>query len=194
MKKAILFVLILIQSAGYLRAQNPDIDLLRRINSPEPAQQCFWPETSNSVYWVFPAYTVANLTYGLIGNDKLALSYSLECTLSAGISLAITGCIKNWVNRPRPAQAYPGLIRSYNSKEGKSFPSGHTALAFSTATTASFQGNKWFISVPVFTWPIAVGYSRMRLGRHYPSDVLCGALIGIGSGLLSHWITNQIVR
>jgi len=193
MKKTLAPILMLFLSAGYATAQNPDIDILRRINAPNPVRQTFWLETSNSVYWVPPVYAVANLGYGLIGKDRVALRYSMESALSAGIGLALTGCIKNLVNRPRPAQAYPDIIGTYIYSEGKSFPSGHTTLAFATATTLALQGGHWYISVPVFSWPLAVGYSRMRLGRHYPTDVLCGAVIGIGSGLLSHWIAGRIM-
>lgn len=193
MKKILFVFCLFILPVSYSSAQNLDIDLLRKINTQQANQPPFWREVSNSAYWVPPAYMISNFAYGIAANDRYALHYGLESAISAGISLAITGSIKELVNRPRPSQTYPDLIHSYSFTNGKSFPSGHTTLAFATATTMFYQSKQWFVSVPIIVWPISVGYSRMRIGKHYPSDVLVGALIGIGSGILSHWVTNQIL-
>ena len=74
-----------------------------------------------------------------------------------------------------------------------SFPSGHTVTAFATALTIG-----WF--APRWRWPLLgvaalVGVSRVAVGAHYPSDVLAGALLGIGSALLlrKSFATRRIV-
>lgn len=149
---------------------------------------------SNSIKWVPIAYPVGNLGYGLIINDKNALRYSLESSLSMGISTLLSSALKEAVGRPRPQISYPD-IHSYKEPNYKSFPSGHAALSFSLATTMAYHANgRTYISFPIFSWPIGVGYSRMRLGRHYPTDVLGGAIIGIGSGIFSHWLTDRIIK
>lgn len=176
------------------KSQNLDIDLLRKFNSRNPTGQTYWMQTSNSAYWMAPTWTAGNLAYGLIYKDKKAIRNGFESALSVGIGLALSGGIKTLVNRPRPTQTYPDAIRSYTDSEGKSFPSGHTTLAFATATTISLQYKKWYITVPAYAWAASVGYSRMRLGRHYPTDVAAGALVGIGSGYLSHWLTKKIFK
>ncbi len=176
------------------QSQNMDIDLLRKFNSRNPAGQTYWMQTSNSAYWTAPTFTAGNLAYGLLYKDKKAIKNGLEMTISVGISIAISGGIKELVNRPRPTETYPDQIRSYSDAGGKSFPSGHTSLAFATATTLSLQYKKWYITVPAYAWAASVGYSRMRLGRHYPTDVAAGALVGIGSGYLSHWLTKKIFK
>jgi membrane-associated phospholipid phosphatase len=73
-----------------------------------------------------------------------------------------------------------------------SFPSGHTTHAFVLATSVSLVYPEWYIIAPSYIWAGAVGYSRMHLGVHYPSDVWAGALIGSGSAYLCHQINQKI--
>jgi len=175
-------------------AQNLDLVVLRSLNSSNPSSQTYWIQTSNSVYWVPTTALMSGLSYGLLAKDKRVLRSTFESALGIGISVAVSSGIKQLVNRPRPSQSYPDEINSYTSSTGKSFPSGHTSLAFSTATVLSLQYKKWYVTVPAFAWAASVGYSRMALGRHYPSDVLCGAAVGVGSGYLGHWLTKKIFR
>jgi len=176
-----------------LSAQNFDIELLRQLNVENPTEDIFWREVSNSILWVPAVYVGGNLGYGLIANDKTALRYSMESSMSMGISLLLTGALKQIVGRPRPSIVYPE-IQTYTTPNYLSFPSGHSALSFSLTTSMAYHANdRAYISIPIFTWPIGVGYSRMRLGRHYPTDVLAGAIIGIGSGIFSHWLTGKII-
>lgn len=194
MIKRISFVFIALFSFLNALAQNPDIRLLQKLNAPFSNHEERWIDISNSVYWIPPVYLVSNLAYGIAANNREARRYGLEAGISTVISMAITGGLKYIVDRPRPAQAYPELIRTYSFTDGKSFPSGHTSLAFATATTMAYQAQRWYVSVPVFTWSTTIGYSRMRLGKHYPTDVLVGTIIGLGGGILGHWVTNKIVR
>ena len=194
MKRVIVCVGFCTLVSSQAQSQNMDIDLLRKFNSRNPTGQTYWLQTSNSAYWMAPTLTAGNLAYGLLYKDKKAMRSGFESALSVGICLAVSGGVKTLVNRPRPTQTYPDQIQSYSNSEGKSFPSGHTTLAFATATTLSLQYKKWYVTVPAYAWAASVGYSRMRLGRHYPTDVACGAIVGIGSGYLSHWLTKKIFK
>ncbi|HSC36729.1 MAG TPA: phosphatase PAP2 family protein, partial [Chitinophagaceae bacterium] len=71
-----------------------------------------------------------------------------------------------------------------------SFPSGHTSSAFAMATSISMSYPKWYVIAPCYLWAGTVGVSRIVLGVHYPSDVLAGALVGMGSA----YVTNRATR
>ena len=118
------------------------------------------------------------------------------CIISVASALneVIVNIIKYSVNRDRPFVTYPDITKK--SKGGSpSFPSGHTSSAFATATSLSLAYPKWYIVAPSYLWAGTVGYSRMHLGVHYPSDVLCGAIIGAGCSFLTYkannWLNNK---
>ena len=64
-----------------------------------------------------------------------------------------------------------------------SFPSGHTGVAFAFASGVSPLGKKAHTMALIFA--CIMGFSRLYLRVHYPTDVLAGALVGTLSGLLS---------
>jgi membrane-associated phospholipid phosphatase len=62
-----------------------------------------------------------------------------------------------------------------------SFPSGHSASAFATATVVQ-EHFGWKAGIPAYTFAGFVGASRLAAGKHYLSDVVIGAGIGIAAG------------
>lgn len=77
-----------------------------------------------------------------------------------------------------------------------SFPSGHTATAFMTATMLSkeYGHNFPWISIGAYTTATATGLMRMANNKHWLSDVLTGAGIGILSTEVGYWIGNLIFK
>ena len=93
--------------------------------------------------------------------------------------------MKYIINRERPYITYPYLEKASDGGS-PSFPSGHTEAAFATATSLSLAFPKWYVIAPSYIYAGSVGYSRMHLGVHYPSDVLAGALVGTTSSYFTY--------
>jgi membrane-associated phospholipid phosphatase len=87
--------------------------------------------------------------------------------------------IKHLVGRPRPVTALPTFAMGGPSfvPEIDSFPSGHATSVFAVATVfgAFYPRFRW----PLYTVAAAVAVGRVYLDRHYLSDILAGAAIGI---------------
>ncbi len=96
-------------------------------------------------------------------------------------AITTNGPVKLLTRRRRPAPSVrPALIRMPRSP---SFPSGHSAAAFAFAAAAARELPE--LAPVLGPLAVAVGYSRVHTGVHYPSDVAAGAAIGIGSAVLS---------
>jgi undecaprenyl-diphosphatase len=87
--------------------------------------------------------------------------------------------LKLLVGRPRPALGAGGvaLAGSFIPTDLDSFPSGHATSVFAVATVvATFYPR---LRLPLFMLAAAVALGRVYLGRHYVSDILAGALLGL---------------
>jgi len=125
------------------------------------------------------------LAAGIIDNNKLTIKKGIYLAESAAAATFVAYGMKYSFKRSRPYVETPGLT-STGSGNSPSFPSGHTSVAFASATSLYLAYPKWYVAVPAFAWAASVGYSRMYLGVHYPSDVLAGAVIGAGSAWLMY--------
>ena len=109
------------------------------------------------------------------GNEKMAETGALAAA-AAMESGTITYALKQVVGRRRP------LSRS----ERDSFPSGHVTLAFTMATVGGHEYPK--LRIPLYAAAFGTAFARVYLGRHYPSDVIVGALIGTLAGIhITHY-------
>ena len=187
-RSAVLLLLILVIGIKSF-AQNGETQWLIHNNSTNPS--AVWKGFSSSVYPIALASPSAILAYGYLKKDKHFKNAGWYIVGSLAANTIVTQATKYIVNRKRPYLDYPALITPYQIESDASFPSGHTSTAFATAAALSITFNKWYVAVPAYAWATGVGYSRINLGEHYPSDVLVGAIVGAGSAYLCKWLNKK---
>jgi len=187
-----LCIIILILLEAELFSQSADIRLLRTINSSQTLQSDrFFQFISNSNAYIVISTPVFMGAAGLIKDDKILLKNTCTVAASIAVNELVTTALKYSIGRDRPFITYPDLTKKSDAGS-PSFPSGHTSSAFATATSLSLTYPKWYVIAPSYVWAGTVGYSRMHLGVHYPSDVLAGALIGSGCAWLTFTVNKKL--
>lgn len=73
-----------------------------------------------------------------------------------------------------------------------SFPSGHTLASFEAATALLIHKRK--LGKIAIVLAIIIGLSRIYLFVHYPTDVLCGAILGVGIAFLATFIVEKVIE
>ena len=193
MTKKIFFAIILsifFSQSSY--AQNWEIDFLKNVNPHYPTNNT-WRTISSTAEPLAVCVPLGMITAALISNNHQLETTGYQIAGSLIVTAAITEGLKIINNRPRPYETYPNDIHPDSYESGKSFPSAHTSLAFSTATSLMLSTKKWYIAAPAYAWATSVAYSRMYLGQHYPTDVIAGALVGAGSAWLTHWVNKKYI-
>lgn len=100
-------------------------------------------------------------------------------TFSLLINFIITNLIlKNVVARIRPYEVLQGLDLLVKNAHDYSFPSGHTSSVFAVSGIIFLTCPKK-VGIPALLFGVLMGYSRLYVGIHYPSDVLAGAVVGL---------------
>lgn len=181
------FIVFFLSGTLSLHAQNrigqADFAILQKMEAQRTAGMTkLMRGISDANKFVNIGVPAALLVTGAIRHDEDMQQNGLYIATSTASTIVFTFIIKKLVKRPRPFQAHLNFSAVYQPGE-HSFPSGHTSSAFSTATALSMVYSKWYVIAPSLLWASSVGYSRMYLGVHYPTDVAGGALIGAGSAL-----------
>lgn len=101
--------------------------------------------------------------------------------------------IKNLVQRPRPFVTFTDIQILIPTPSEFSFPSGHTSSSFAAAAVFyRFLPKK--LGVPSVVLAGLIGFSRLYVGVHYPTDVLAGVIMGILLSYMAEFLVNSCVK
>ncbi len=119
---------------------------------------------------------------GVKGQSKNRWQLLVTDAMATAMMVAVVNGLKYSVDRTRP------------DGEGGGFPSGHTATAFMGATLLAHEYGHKSVWIPIAGYSVAMatGVLRVLNNRHYVSDVLVGAAIGIASAELAYWVSDAI--
>lgn len=112
--------------------------------------------------------------------------------ISVGIANGFVGLCNNLYFRVRPFDDLPaGQVNLlFYRPTDSSFPSNFTAMLFALAVPLFFHNRKYGLILAAVA--LLGGFARIFVGIHYPLDVLGGAGIGIGTGLLSYALVKLL--
>lgn len=124
----------------------------------------------------------------LIRKDTRPVGLAVAVSLAVDVLLCNI-LLKPLVARPRPFALRPEMQLLVKAPWDYSFPSGHTAAAF--AAVAALWRKKSRLWVPGLVLAALIALSRIYLYVHYPSDVFCGAALGILCGCLGAFFARK---
>jgi undecaprenyl-diphosphatase len=156
--------------------------------------------------WItfFGSTTVIIAITGLVGfylfYSQRSKAYLVGLIVTVIGASATSSVVKILVNRARPGGLIPSIIET-----SPSFPSGHATLGIALYGFLAFllckiyPKNTAAIVAVATLLIVAIGFSRLYLGVHFPTDVLAGYLFGglwlfIGMKVVTHLKANDIVQ
>lgn len=138
--------------------------------------------------WFWIAIGVALLLF------KKTRAVGITLLLSLLINALMTNLtLKDLFARPRPFNVNPELVTLIKHPSSFSFPSGHTSVSFSGALVLYHMMSKK-IGVPAVVVATMIGFSRMYVGVHYPTDVLGGIVVGIIASTAAYYLVKFVSK
>ena len=191
-RQRIIFLILTACFTFSLSAQNIDINTLKTINRWDVHGLSRGLSASGVILPV--GIPTAMGLYALIKKDQPMLKDAIYIGTSVIEAVGITYAAKHIIGRDRPYGKDPDKTPSYRATDADSpsFPSGHTAAAFSLATSLSITYPKWYVIAPSAVWACGVGFARMNQGVHYPCDVVAGAATGVGCAFVNVYVNRWL--
>jgi undecaprenyl-diphosphatase len=156
-----------------------------------PAADAFFIWITHGRHFVVP---LALLGLGLVFLDgrrgrRIAVALLVTVLLTDPISVQL---LKPLVHRVRPCFSVEGVQALISQPRSPSFPSSHAANSFGAATVLFAARRRWWALG--FLVAGAVSLSRVYVGVHYPSDLVGGAVLGVGCGALAWRVLTALER
>lgn len=158
--------------AGGVAAQavhHEDVSLTARASASVPLDEILDGGARIGGGWVQVGGAVGVYTVGRIMGHVRVAEVGADLVQAQILNTVVTQGIKLAVDRTRPDQSH------------YSFPSGHTSSTFATAAVLQRQLG-WKVGAPAYAMALYVGASRMSENKHFASDVIFGAALGIVAG------------
>lgn len=148
-----------------------------------------------------PFFDYLNIAMTYLGSDVFALGvllalvflpkdvfrpFAIQAAVTLTVSTIVVQVLKRVIRRKRPFVLSKNLRSIRIGVDPYSFPSGHTCAAFALAMSISLLTGSPTIRLLFLLLAFGVGFSRVYLAVHYPSDVIAGALIGSFFALIVH--------
>lgn len=135
------------------------------------------------IYWISKSgdgylYVLTGLFFLFTRNQEV-LSVLFAGLIAFAIELPVHAILKKLTKRKRPFNKIGTLHHLIKPPKSLSFPSGHSAAAFIFATLIKILFPS--LAILLYSWAGLVGFSRVYLGVHYPSDVIVGMVLGFVS-------------
>lgn len=139
--------------------------------------------------WIFIAVSLALLLWR---STRRAGAASLTGMLFGLLVTNLT--VKPLVARLRPWVVMEGFTALVTSADLNSFPSGHTCAAFAFASALSCALPRRWAKAAAWSAAALMGFSRLYVGVHFPTDVLAGTMIGLLCGLAAGWLSGKAFK
>ncbi len=101
--------------------------------------------------------------------------------------------IKPFVARTRPYDINTAIELLIGRQVDYSFPSGHTAAGITCTTVLYLTRQKWLWKLTLLL-SLLIGFSRMYLYVHFPTDIIGGIIIGVVCGTFGYITARQIAK
>ena len=122
-------------------------------------------------------FTVCAFAAVLIGAAISDPFYAVKLMAVCGIPFILVSLFRKILNAPRPYELFDDIYElPPKKKDGCSFPSRHVFSAFSIGAAICFIYP--IVGAVILVFGVAMSLSRVLLGKHFPRDVIAGALIG----------------